>query len=76
MEKLSYTDAYCLGSYEIKKHYYTYGYTLYEGSGSSYAPSNNNIHTIFRAPESRASGTGTVTVKDRFGNNYSSTISW
>ena len=76
MEKLSYSDAYCLGSYEIKKHYYTYGYTLYEGSGSSYAPSNNNIHTIFRAPESRASGTGTVTVKDRFGNEYSQTVTW
>ena len=76
MEKLTYTDAYCLSTYEIRRHYYTYGYTLYEGSSSSYAPSNNNIHTIFRAPESRASGTGTVTVTDRFGNNYSSTISW
>ena len=76
MEKLSYTDAYCLATYEIRKHYYTYGYTLNEGSDSSYAPSNNNIHTIFRAPENRASGTGTVTVTDRFGNKYSSTISW
>ena len=76
MEKLDYTDAYCLATYEIKNHYYTYGYTLYNGSGSSYAPENNDIHTIFRAPENRASGTGTVTVKDRFGNEYSSTISW
>jgi hypothetical protein len=76
MEKLDYEEAYCLATHEIKNHYYSYGYTLYNGSGSSYAPWNNDIHTIFRAPENRASGTGTVTVKDRFGNEYSSTISW
>ena len=36
----------------------------------------NNEHTMFRAPESKASGSGTFTVKDRFGNTYSRTISW
>ena len=74
MEHLNYQDAYCLATYEIQKHYKTYGYKLKTDSG--YGPSNNNIHTIFRAVESRSSGTGTVTVTDRFGNNYSSTVSW
>ena len=74
MEKLDYTTAYCLATYEIQKHYKTYGYKLKTDDG--YGPNNNNIHTIFRAVETRSSGSGTVTVTDRFGNNYSSTISW
>ena len=74
MEAVGYKDAYCLATYEIQNHYKTYGYTLKTDSG--YGPEDNNIHTIFRAVENRASGTGTVTVTDRFGNNYSSTVSW
>ena len=74
MEAVGYQDAYCLATYEIQNHYKTYGYTLKTDSG--YDPEDNNIHTIFRAVENRASGTGTVTVTDRFGNNYSSTVSW
>ena len=74
MEKIGYEPAYCLATYEIRNHYYSYGYKL--TNHDSYGPSNNNIHTIFRAPESRATGTGTVTVVDRFGNNYSSSVSW
>ena len=74
MEKLDYTTAYCLATYEIENHYHNYGYTLKSDSG--YGPEDNNIHTIFRAPESRATGSGRVTVVDRFGNEYSSSISW
>ena len=74
MEAVGYQDAYCLATYEIQNHYKTYGYTLKTDSG--YGPKDNNIHTIFRAVENRASGSGTVTVTDRFGNNYSSTVSW
>ena len=74
MEAVGYKDAYCLATYEIQNHYKTYGYTLKTDSG--YGPEDNNIHTIFRAVENRASGSGTVTVTDRFGNNYSSQISW
>jgi hypothetical protein len=74
MEAVGYKDAYCLATYEIQKHFKTYGYTLKNDSG--YGPEDNNIHTIFRAVETRSSGSGTVTVTDRFGNNYSSTISW
>ena len=74
MEAVGYKDAYCLATYEIQNHYSIYGYTLKNDDG--YGPSDNNIHTIFRAEETRKSGSGTVTVTDRFGNNYSSTISW
>ena len=74
MEAVGYQDAYCLATYEIRNHYSLYGYTLKNDDG--YGPSDNNIHTIFRAVETRSSGSGTVTVTDRFGNNYSSQISW
>ena len=74
MEHVDYKDAYCLATYEIQNHFNLYGYRLKDDA--SYVPGDNDIHTIFRAKESRASGSGTVTVTDRFGNNYSSTISW
>ncbi len=74
MSKVGYKDAYCLSNYEIKNHYSTYGYKLKDSS--DYGPSDENYHTIFRAFESKSSGTGTVTVKDRFGNEYSSTVTW
>ncbi len=74
MEKLDRTTAYCLATYEINNHYSLYGYKLQGYDG--YGPENNNINTIFRAKENRTEGSGTVTVTDRFGNNYSSSISW
>ena len=74
MEHVGYKAAYCLATYEIQNHYNLYGYTLKKDEG--YVPSDNDIHTIFRAYEPNSSGKGTVTVVDRFGNNYSSTISW
>ncbi len=74
MEHVEYIPAYCLATYEIAKHYKTYGYTLKSDDG--YGPEDNHIHTIFRAVETRSSGSGTVTVTDRFGNNYSSTVTW
>jgi hypothetical protein len=74
MTKVSYKDAYCLSDYEIKNHYYSYGYKL--AGGSDYGPTDNNIHTIFRAYEPKSSGSGTVTVVDRFGNKYSQSVSW
>ena len=74
MERVNKKEAYSLLDYEIKTHYYAYGY-LTTGN-ESYYPSDNDIFTIFRAKESRTSGTGTVTVKDRFGKEHSQTISW
>ena len=75
MTKVGYKDAYCLSDYEIKNHYFTYGYKL-EGGASDYGPTDNDIHTIFRAYEPNSSGKGTVTVVDRFGNEYSQSVSW
>ena len=74
MTKVSYKDAYELATYEINYHYNSYGYRL--AGSNDYGPSDNDVHTIFRAYEPNSKGKGTVTVKDRFGNNYSSTISW
>ncbi len=73
MQKVGYKDAYCLADYEIKNHYNTYG-TL--SSSSDYVPADNDLHTLFRAYENKSSGSGTVTVTDRFGNTYSSKVSW
>ena len=74
MTKVGYKDAYCLSDYEIKYHYYSNGYKL--AGGSDYTPTDNDIHTIFRAYEPTSSGKGTVTVVDRFGNEYLQSISW
>lgn len=74
MSQVGWKDAYCLTDYDIKYHYSTVGYKLKDDT--SYTPTDNNIHTVFRAYENKSSGKGTVTVKDRFGNEYSSTIQW
>lgn len=68
MSKVGYGDAYSLIDYEIKS-FYTF-------SPSDYAPGDNDLHTLFRYYVSDKSGSGTVTVKDRFGNDYSQSVSW
>ena len=68
MTQVGYGDAYSLIDYEIKS-FYTF-------SPKDYAPSDNVLHTLFRAHVGDKSGPGTITVKDRFGNEYSQTISW
>lgn len=74
MSQVGYKDAYSLMDFEIKYHYFTNGYKLKDYDG--YGPNDNDTHTIFRAYESKSSGSGTVTVKDRFGNEYSQSVSW
>ena len=73
MEAVGYQDAYCLATYQLQYHYNTYTKLSYL---SGYEPEDIDIHTIFRAKETRQKGSGTVTVTDRFGNNYSQTITW
>ena len=77
MEHIKYNTAYELAEYEIMNHYSTYGYTLngYASYGYEYGK-DVYVHTIFRIKAPSATGTGTINVVDRFGNNYSSTISW
>ena len=74
MSKVGYKDAYSLMTYEIKNHYYTSGYKLKDYE--SYKPADQDIHYIFRVYEQKSSGSGVVKVKDRFGNEYSSTVVW
>ena len=74
MERVGQKDAYSLLDYDLKYHYYNYGHMM--TGHDSHKPTDNDIFTIFRATETRVSGTGTVTVKDRFGNEYSQTINW
>ncbi|MBR5105280.1 MAG: calcineurin-like phosphoesterase C-terminal domain-containing protein [Alistipes sp.] len=77
MTKVGYKDAYELSDYEIKNHYYSYGYKLAGGSDYGPAdPTDNVFHTLFRAYEPNSKGKGTITVVDRFGNEYSQSISW
>jgi len=44
--------------------------------GSEFTPDKNNNSSMFRVSVSKAHGTGTVSVVDRFGNSHESTISW
>ena len=84
MEYLKYKDEdfpllqpYSLAEYEIRQHYTTYGPLASRPDEYAYSFTKNDyIHTMFRIEAPSASGTGTVTVTDRFGNTYSSTISW
>jgi len=66
-------DCHDLADTEQKTFYKTnYGSTL----GSSYDASYAGLHTLFRVAVTAEHGTGTVSVTDRFGNDYSRTISW
>jgi len=44
--------------------------------GAEFVPSKNNNESMFRVFVDKPHGTGSVSVKDRFGNTHSSTISW
>ena len=77
MEHVAHDTAYALDEFAIRKHYCTYGYTLKDSSSYVYDYDKNDyLHTLFRIKAPSSTGSGAVTVKDRFGNTYSSTISW
>ena len=60
---------------QIRTFYKTNSTTL--SGDSNYSASNTgNPHTLFSVPVSAKSGSGTVSVKDRFGNIYTGTVSW
>ncbi|MBE6175098.1 MAG: hypothetical protein E7147_06110 [Rikenellaceae bacterium] len=75
MENVAYnTGNYSLASHELRAHYKAYGYKMIDEP--EYGPKEDKLHTLFRIKAPSASGSGTVSVTDRFGNTYSSTISW
>jgi hypothetical protein len=77
MEHVPYNTAYELAEYDIINHYYTYGYTLKNYASYAYEYGKDTyVHTVFRIKAPSATGSGTVSVVDRFGNNYSSSITW
>ena len=77
MEHVAYNTAYSLAEYEIINHYYKYGYSLKDYASYKYNYGKEvYVHTIFRIKAPSATGSGTVSVVDRFGNTYSSSISW
>ena len=60
---------YSMGNYELM--------TYYEKRSSSlFTPSQNDCASMFRAVPNATTGSGTVSVQDRFGNTYTSTITW
>ena len=75
MEHVLTSDRHDLATTEIKTHYKTYTATLHESSDYS-ASSTGSISTLFRVEVPAAPNKGTVQVTDRFGNTYSSQVSW
>ena len=74
MTKVDYGEAYSIVEYEFRSHYYTCGYKLKDYA--SYVPRDGDIHTIFKIYVGSTSSGGTVTVTDRFGQEFSSSVSW
>ncbi|MBE6175100.1 MAG: hypothetical protein E7147_06120 [Rikenellaceae bacterium] len=66
--------SYSMAQYEISNFYSTYGYQLKDSA--DYGVSTSGHPTLFRIYEQRATGSGTITVKDRFGNTFSTNVSW
>lgn len=77
MENVPYTETGSCdyGAYEFS-YYYKQNNSRVRALGSSYVVRTSGLHTIFKTPCSAASGTGTVSVTDRFGNTFTRTISW
>ena len=59
----------------IKTFYKTYSPTLSAESGYS-ASTTANPNTLFSVPVNAKTGSGTVSVTDRFGNTYTGRVSW
>ncbi len=78
MTYIEYTEE---GSYDKAcwelHNYYTSNANARKRVGSAYAlPSTKGRHTIFKVACAEAHGTGTVSVTDRFGNNYTGSVTW
>lgn len=65
---------YSLADAEMRQYYREHNANL--AKESSFAETKSNCETMFRAYVDPAHGTGTVKVTDRFGNEFSSIITW
>ena len=75
MEHVLTVDRHDLATTELKTHYKTYTSTL--NASSDYSGSSTGaITTLFRVAVPATPAKGTVRVTDRFGNTYSSEVSW
>ena len=68
------TSCHDLATTEFKTFYKNNNPTM-NGDNSYEASITGNLHTLFRV-QAPATGSGTVSVRDRFGNVYTRTISW
>lgn len=77
MTHLAYNE---VGSYDYATHelreYYLDHSSQMQAVSDSYEDKTQGLWTIFKVPCDAAHGTGTVSVTDRFGNNYSRSVTW
>ena len=75
MKRVTETDyRYSYSDWDITNFYHTQG--NWTSVNESFVPSKNNNSSMFRAFVDKEHGSGTVTVKDRFGNTHSASITW
>lgn len=65
---------YSYSDWDITNFYHTKG--NWSAVNESFIPDKNNNHSMFRAYVDSEHGSGTVSVKDRFGNTHTATITW
>lgn len=65
---------YSFSDWEITNFYHTKG--NWSWVNENFVPDKNNNHSMFRAYVDCEHGSGTVSVKDRFGNTHTATITW
>ena len=62
--------------YSYSDWFITAFYNKNQHTGSEFVPDKNNNSSMFRVFVEDEHGSGTVSVKDRFGNEHKSTITW
>ena len=78
MTHIEYNEAnsYDYSSHELRDHYLNTVKNQYLRSLEDYSIRETGLWTIFKVPCNAATGTGTVSVTDRFGNVYTQSITW
>lgn len=75
MKRVTESDyRYSYSDWDITNFYHTQGDWTWVNE--NFIPSKNNNSSMFRAFVDKEHGSGTVTVKDRFGNTHTASITW